>query len=384
MDIDFKIDGDAYNQYSEDNVNLNESIAADVMLNYMHETFEVSGYGRYIHQSTNLPKSFFKSIVDVIEETIGDLYVKNNGNNWKREKKMELKEPGLIFVLFTDPKTSKVVAFICFKLCLEDENNLVLYLYEIHVTSDHQGQGLGQYLIDQFHKLCVDLSNSSNLLYRQLSGTALTVFSDNERALSWYSNMGYKLTDDSPSDKLLRNGKVRKPDYYLLKRRTSGDSSSDGNDYPVQDCSNFIANTADPWSCHNTSVIPAEDQCCFEDYGILLQTQFWDFNTTLLDLAVNGSTQEVVEAEVRSKIEALDDDIKRTFTIHGLWNDLCNGSYNQYCNPDWEVDDSKDNLTYLIGEEFKQPELLKIMKRYWVNTEKSNVEDQASIALWEH
>lgn len=171
---------------------------------------------------------------------------------------------------------------------------------------------------------------------------------------------------------------------FFHGQRISADSSSESDTYPVKDCSSFIENTPNSWSCHNTSVISADDQCCFEDYGILLQTQFWDFNTTLLDLAVNGSTQEVLEAEVRSKIEAFDDDIKSTFTIHGLWNDLCNGSYNQYCQPDWEVSNAKDNLTYLIGDKFDKPELLKIMKKYWINTLKSNVEDQASVALWEH
>lgn len=171
---------------------------------------------------------------------------------------------------------------------------------------------------------------------------------------------------------------------FFHGQRISADSSSEGDKYPVKDCSSFIENTPNSWSCHNTSVISADDQCCFEDYGILLQTQFWDFNTTLLGLAVNGSTQEVLEAEVRSKIEAFDDDIKSTFTIHGLWNDLCNGSYNQYCQPDWEVSNTKDNLTYLIGDKFDKPELLKIMKKYWINTLKSNVEDQASVALWEH
>lgn len=171
---------------------------------------------------------------------------------------------------------------------------------------------------------------------------------------------------------------------FFHGQRTSSDSSSSGNQYPVQDCSSFIANTPDSWSCHNTSAIPAEDQCCFEDSGVFLQTQFWDFNTTLLDLAVNGSTQDVIEAEFKSKIEAFDDDLKSTFTIHGLWNDLCNGSYLQYCQPDWEVNNDKDNLTYLIGEKFNKPELLEIMEKYWINTLKSNVQDQASIALWEH
>ncbi|KAI5965576.1 RBT7 [Candida pseudojiufengensis] len=169
---------------------------------------------------------------------------------------------------------------------------------------------------------------------------------------------------------------------YFHGQRTSNDSSSEGNIYPVKDCSAFIANTPNSWSCHNTSVIT--DECCFENYGILLQSQFWDYNTTLLDIAVNGTTQEVLEAELRAQIGSLDDDLKKTFTIHGLWNDLCNGSYNQYCQPSLEVNNTIDNLTHLIGDQFKETQLLKIMKKYWINTLKSNVDDQASASLWEH
>ncbi|KAI3406707.2 RBT7 [Candida oxycetoniae] len=164
--------------------------------------------------------------------------------------------------------------------------------------------------------------------------------------------------------------------------RTSADSSSEGNIYPIKDCSAFIQDTPDSWSCHNTSVI--RDECCFENYGVLLQSQFWDYNTTLLSIAVNGTTKDIVQAEAQSQIDLLYNDIKRTFTIHGLWNDLCDGSYRSNCEPSWEVDDARDNLTHLIGTEFNEPQLLAVMKRYWINTLKSNVEDQASVALWEH
>ena len=60
--------------------------------------------------------------------------------------------------------------------------------------------------------------NSKNKLYRTVKGTALTVFSDNERAFKWYSNLGYKLTEGSPVDEKLRSGKVVKPEYYLMRR----------------------------------------------------------------------------------------------------------------------------------------------------------------------
>lgn len=219
MEVSFEINGKAFNEYSEQDDKLNETIAADVILNFMQGAFELPRCDATILQSKSLPKSLLKTAVDIIDETIGELYAEHNGSNWKREKIKELSEPGLTYVFLTHLKSSKTVAFICFKLCLDTENELVLYLYEIHVTRGFQGQGIGQYLINQFHNLFTDLVHSSNRLYNQLSGTALTVFSDNRRALSWYETMGYQLTEDSPVDKVLRSGKVIKPDYYLLKRR---------------------------------------------------------------------------------------------------------------------------------------------------------------------
>lgn len=169
---------------------------------------------------------------------------------------------------------------------------------------------------------------------------------------------------------------------YFHGQRTSSDSSSGPNLYSVEDCSAFISETNNTWSCHNSTAI--SDSCCFEDYGILMLTQFWDYNTTLLSIAVNGTAQDIVKSDIQAQIDSLYDDVRRTFTIHGLWNDLCDGSYRSNCQPDLELDDARDNLTHLIGEEFNEPELLHIMKKYWINTEKSNVEDQASVALWEH
>ena len=129
---------------------------------------------------------------------------------------------------------------------------------------------------------------------------------------------------------------------YFHGQRTSGDSSSSGNFYPVKDCSAFIdQNPETSWSCHNKSPVSAANSCCFEENGIILLTQFWDYNTTLLEIAVNGSTSDIVEAELKSKLDTVYNDLSRTFTIHGTWDDFCNGSYPQYCNKSLEVSDEK-------------------------------------------
>ena len=172
---------------------------------------------------------------------------------------------------------------------------------------------------------------------------------------------------------------------YFHGQRTSGDSSSSGNFYPVKDCSAFIdQNPETSWSCHNKSPVSSANSCCFEENGIILLTQFWDYNTTLLEIAVNGSTSDIVEAELKSKLDTVYNDLSRTFTIHGTWDDFFNGSYPQYCNKSLEVSDEKNNLTHILVDQFKEVELYNIMSKYWIDTIASNVDSSASTALWEH
>ncbi|KAH6664956.1 ribonuclease T2-like protein [Halenospora varia] len=88
-----------------------------------------------------------------------------------------------------------------------------------------------------------------------------------------------------------------------------------------------------PLSCHNSTVAP--DSCCFiYPGGQLLQTQFWDTNPTV----------------------GPDD----SWTLHGLWPDLCDGSYPTYCH----AAPVHHDITKLISA--SSPELLADMEKYWL------------------
>ncbi|ODV84190.1 hypothetical protein CANARDRAFT_8867 [[Candida] arabinofermentans NRRL YB-2248] len=90
-----------------------------------------------------------------------------------------------------------------------------------------------------------------------------------------------------------------------------------------------------PLSCTNTSEVG--DSCCFEyPGGVLLQTQFWDYYPPV------GP-----------------DDM---FTLHGLWPDLCNGQYEQFCDDSSNIDSAQAVL-----ESFGETELLEKMNRVWKN-----------------
>ncbi|TVY25964.1 Ribonuclease Trv [Lachnellula hyalina] len=88
-----------------------------------------------------------------------------------------------------------------------------------------------------------------------------------------------------------------------------------------------------PISCQNSTAAP--DSCCFiYPGGQLLQTQFWDTSPSI----------------------GPDD----SWTLHGLWPDLCDGSYPTYCTsaPQYY------NITTLISA--RAPALLTTMQSYWL------------------
>ncbi|GKZ30218.1 ribonuclease T2-like [Aspergillus brasiliensis] len=101
-----------------------------------------------------------------------------------------------------------------------------------------------------------------------------------------------------------------------------------------------------PLSCQTDN----EASCCFNSPGgSLLQTQFWDYDPS------DGPTD--------------------SWTIHGLWPDNCDGSYQEYC------DDSREysNITSIL-EAQNRTELLSYMKEYWPDYEGAD-EDES---FWEH
>lgn len=101
-------------------------------------------------------------------------------------------------------------------------------------------------------------------------------------------------------------------------------------------------------SCHNTTAV--SNTCCFNSPGgLLLQTQFWDTNPA------TGPTN--------------------SWTIHGLWPDNCDGTYEQNCDPSRAY----TNITAILTAA-GQTSLLSYMNTYW----KNDPDDGSDESLWEH
>lgn len=90
-----------------------------------------------------------------------------------------------------------------------------------------------------------------------------------------------------------------------------------------------------PLSCSNKTEVT--NSCCFEyPGGILLQTQFWDYYPPI------GPSD--------------------MFTLHGLWPDKCDGSYEQFCDDSRNIDSAEAVLS-----KFGKTKLIEKMKSFWKN-----------------
>ncbi|KAJ5625218.1 Ribonuclease T2 [Penicillium lagena] len=98
-------------------------------------------------------------------------------------------------------------------------------------------------------------------------------------------------------------------------------------------------------SCHGSSKTPT---CCYQSPGgALLQTQFWDTNPA------TGPSD--------------------SWTIHGLWPDNCDGTYQATC----DSARAYTNITDILKSQGRS-ELLTYMNKYWVS------DDGSDESFWEH
>lgn len=103
-----------------------------------------------------------------------------------------------------------------------------------------------------------------------------------------------------------------------------------------------------PFTCTNST--PIENSCCFESPGgVFVATQFWDYYPAIGD---NDS-----------------------WTLHGLWPDNCDGSWEEFCDDSLNVD---SRIKPILVDQFKDPELYEKMARSWKNF---NGDDES---LWTH
>ncbi|PTB68861.1 acyl-CoA N-acyltransferase [Trichoderma citrinoviride] len=162
--------------------------------------------------SHELSKDDFKACFDLIELTSGADY-KNSSVGWHPAmKKKEMKSPDLRYILVKDEEQGAVRGFTSLMPTFEN-NEPVLYCYEVHLTPELQGSGLGKHLMAQLITIAEHIPSTRKVM--------LTCFTSNTNGLRFYDKLGFAKDDFSPRDRTLRGGKVVKPDYVILSRGTA-------------------------------------------------------------------------------------------------------------------------------------------------------------------
>lgn len=191
-------------------------------LDVPHTAKDGHRYSVTLHTASSMSAPEFKWCFELIEETSSADYKALAEGGWNpKEKKEEMVEEDMRYLLLrrTEPEATickekdignvdEILAFTSMMLTME-EDEAVVYLYEVHLNQTVRGLGLGKYLIDLVESFGQNVG---------VTKCMLTVFTRNEYAEQLYRRLGYSEDEISPRPRRLRGGKVKKPAYFILSK----------------------------------------------------------------------------------------------------------------------------------------------------------------------
>ena len=169
-----------------------------------------SQYAITIETPSTISPLEFTACFDLVASTSSSTY-SNSSKGWSPNKKRkEMRLPDLRYLLLKQDTAAEapVEGFISFMLTYEDGQE-VIYCYEIHLTPQLCGLGIGKYLMG----LMEGVGRKAGV-----EKAMLTVFRENQQGLAFYEKLGYSADDFSPQPRKLRNGVIKKADYSILSK----------------------------------------------------------------------------------------------------------------------------------------------------------------------
>ncbi|KAF9056235.1 acyl-CoA N-acyltransferase [Panaeolus papilionaceus] len=167
----------------------NKASAQDIQ-SHLTSEYKVSDWSvtLQVQHSTTLDETQRTSVWAIFETNMYNLYV-NSSFGWDPlAKRRELFDPLSRFILIYSESNAKLVAFVMFRFEMEEEENII-YCYDIQVDSSLQGSGLGNKLLEELSTLC-KVYNMRKVM--------LTVLHANTRALAFYQKIGFVIDSTSP------------------------------------------------------------------------------------------------------------------------------------------------------------------------------------------
>jgi ribosomal protein S18 acetylase RimI-like enzyme len=129
-----------------------------------------------------------------------------------------------------------VLAFLSMMPTVEDGTD-VLYLYEIHLSPQLRGSGLGSFLMSTFEGAAEAING--------VEKTMLTVFTSNQKAVEFYTKRGYEVDPFSPEPRKTRSGREEEGGYVILSRTTPKGEEEFKESY-IGDCSSTADTSRKP------------------------------------------------------------------------------------------------------------------------------------------
>ncbi len=167
-------------------------------------------YALTIEASSTIPPLKLEACFNLVANTSSDAYTVSSKGWSPSKKRREMRLPDLRYLLveLSSPADVEVEGFMSFMLTYEDGHE-VIYCYEIHLYPQLQGYGVGKHLMGLMEEVGRRVG---------VEKAMLTVFVENQRALTFYETLGYSEDDYSPEPRKLRNGVIKKPDYVILSK----------------------------------------------------------------------------------------------------------------------------------------------------------------------
>jgi ribosomal protein S18 acetylase RimI-like enzyme len=193
-------------------------------------------YDVQLSSSDHIGATLLGQLCDLVEETSAEDYEKSSRGWHYCDKKAEMRHPHMKFLLPYEKEVeeeeegvdegaapvwlgSSLTGFCSFMLCRE-KRVPVIYIYEIHLFNRDgcRGNGVGKKLME----LVETIGRRAGVVK-----SMLTVFTTNVRAEGFYRSLGYSEDQVSPRIRVLKNGKVKKPEYFILSKDLEGDNGAD-------------------------------------------------------------------------------------------------------------------------------------------------------------
>jgi ribosomal protein S18 acetylase RimI-like enzyme len=181
--------------------------------------------------TASLSEAEFTRCYNLIDETSSADY-RASSDGWDpTHKKEEMKDVDMRYLLVRRSNSlpgsevdedrnpdNDIVAFVSFMLTME-ENEAVIYIYEVHSDTSVRGIGLGKFLMQYVE----DIGRNAEVVR-----SMLTVFTRNTHAEAFYRRLGYIEDASCPPARRLRGGKVKKPEYFILSKELPRARTDDG------------------------------------------------------------------------------------------------------------------------------------------------------------